>query len=300
VTTVRESLIGIVKIIHAAHRSHSLNAQFSPIVDQLEVLIEPAVNDERDTLRYLVGVMNILLEMRYKSLPSTLFEPFLLDIEKSLDKPASLVSSFLKGEEAQAEATPEIGIGCTMIKWNDFVEFYAPRYGVSRSPSELEKLWQRIEKGELRIPREDLHFSSASGVVWMTDEKALHAQCASTIPSKIDGTKAYDALGLDWATGWTYAPPVNQTRAVVLVALVSHRRTASGGLRVPTSIDAWGGFGFVPKQAPPPSDLASQRRNNRGPDARQHAFTRGNTRPFVCSAKCLLSSPLHSCKQGGF
>ena len=251
-TIIRESLIDITKSIYAAHESDSFSTQFYIIIDRLEALIEPSIEHDKGAIRYLLSLMNLLLEMRRGTLTPTLFEPFLLDIARSLDHPPSIAGSLLKGEEAQAETHPEMGGGCTMIRWRDFIKFYAPRYGVSPSRSEVAKLWQRIETGELRIPREDLHLSSPSGVVWMTDEEALHAQCASPTPGKIDGTRAYDALGLDWMSGWSYARPVPQAPAVVLAALASHRRTADGGLRVPTSIDAWGGFGFVPKQAAPP------------------------------------------------
>jgi len=169
-----------------------------------------------------------------------------------LDRPPAFANGLLQGEEAKAEVHPEVRIGCTMIRWSDFIRFYAPRYGKSRASSDLEKLWLRIERGELRAPREDLHLSGNSGIVWITDGEALHAQCRSPGSTEIDGTTAYDALGLDWTSGWTYAHATPEARAVVLEAPVSHRRTADRGLRVPTSIDAWGGATFVPKHAAPP------------------------------------------------
>lgn len=249
--TVRQSLIDIIELVSIG-KSGSIDAQFETIVDRLEALIEPAVTEEKDTVRYLISLMNLFLEIRRGILAPAVFEAFFANIAVSLDRPPLRTNSLFQGGEAQAESFPEAGVGCTIMRWNDFKRFYAPRYGAARSTSDLEKLWSRILTGGLRVPREDLHLSSSSGVVWMTDAESLGAQCGSPGPHEIDGTEAYDALGLDWPTGWSYTSPIPEVRAIVLSAPISHRRRADGGLRVPTSIDAWGGFGFVPKQSTTP------------------------------------------------
>jgi hypothetical protein len=251
VAMVRESLIAIVRQVAIANSRGSFDADFGVFVDHLEELIEPATQGEKDTARYLLSLMNLLLEMRRRTLPQPVFELFLLNISKSLDHPPVFTAGLLQGEEAVAERHPEVRVGCTMMRWSNFIRHYAPRYGKAQSSADLEKLWSRIEKGDLRVPQEDLHLTGSSGVVWITDEEALYAQCASG-PDRIDGTRAYDDLGLDWTSGWSYVRPAAETRAVILKAPVSHRRSADRGLRVPTSVDAWGSFGFVPKMASPP------------------------------------------------
>lgn len=250
--TVRESLIEIVELVSAAQSSGNFDALFGDFVNRLEELIEPATKVEKDAVRYLVSLMNLLLDMRYRTLPYSVFDALLFSISKSLDRPVFSPDLLFQGEEAEAEVHPEHRIGCTMIRWSAFCRYYAPRYGKARSPAELERLWSRITKGDLRAPRSDLHLTGSSGAVWITDEEALDDQCGQSDGGQLDGTKAYNSLGLDWTSGWSYAGPTAEARAILLKAAVSQRRNASRGLRVPNSVDAWGSLGFVPRRASPP------------------------------------------------
>jgi hypothetical protein len=249
---VQESLSKIIKQISASRSDGTFSEIFADLVNKLEELVEPALTIEKDAVRYLVSLMNLLLDVRRGVLPGPIFDILLLCISVSLDRPDIPSDVLLQGEEAEAEASPELRVGCTMMRWSDFCRYYAPRYGKSRSPAELEKLWGRIEKGDLCAPRLDLHLTSSSGVTWITDEEALYDQCGHSDGRTLNGTVAYDRLGLDWASGWSYAGSLAEARAVLIKAAVSQRRTSDRGLRVPNSVDAWGSLGFVPRRPLPP------------------------------------------------
>jgi hypothetical protein len=249
VVTVRESLTALIEQIAEAYGNGTFDAELGTFVDRLEELVEPAVRDEPDAARYLVSLLNVLVEMRRRTLPPPIFVAFLSRISTSLDDPPIPVGDRMPGEEAEVEAEPEVCAGCTMMRWTVFSRYYAPRYGRARSAAELEELWQRIEEGQLRAPLEDLHLTASSGLIWITHRDALFAECGSPGSDRIQGTAAYDALGLDWPTGWSYTGPTAETRAVIVEAPVSQRRSGDRGLRVPTAVDAWGNLGFVPRRA---------------------------------------------------
>jgi len=244
---VRSVLSATVAQIGRAHTAGELGARFKEIVDKLEDLIEPAVTQELDAARYLLSVMNLLLEIRRGSLQTLVFEPFLADLESELDKPTSLPSRVLQGEDARPESGRE-DYGSTLIRGDLFELHLAPRYGYVRTPASREKLYDRIKQNAVHVPQEDLHLVSESGVTWFTDQTALRRLCESGSDGVFDGTKAYDALGLDWSGGWDYRGSEPAADSVVLSVAVSDRRKGERGVRVPTAIDAWGHFGFVPKQ----------------------------------------------------
>lgn len=251
-TTIRSELEKIISSALESHADGTFSSRVNYFSEWIERLIEPAVTNEKDTVRYIVSLLNLLLDIRRGILEHAAYITILRYLSNSLDRPEFPSHFYLQGEEATAEKSPEDQFGCTMIRWSDFCRFYAPRYGKARTPAELDKLWRRVTAGRLRIPKQDLSLTSNSGVVWITDDKALHDKCLISANGQIDGTKAYDCLGLDWLSGWTYTGALAEARAILLKSKVSHRRNSGRGLRVPNSVDAWGGIGFVPRRAQPP------------------------------------------------
>ncbi|MCH9648150.1 MAG: hypothetical protein K0U98_07925 [Deltaproteobacteria bacterium] len=150
------------------------------------------------------------------------------------------------------------GTGTSLMRLETFSNHYAAFYGFSEFGKEdQEKIWQKAERGELTMPTQDAVLSGAHGIAWFTDREELEQHCSSSGAKSFDVNQAYDALGLDWTDRWEdYGDGPDGkgeafSRALAVHCKLEHRQAAESELRVPTSLDGWGNFLFVPGAGEP-------------------------------------------------
>ena len=217
-------------------------------------------------LRWLAGACNLALDCLREVIPRDKAVAGLRSL--AVDHLGNGLGSLVRqGVEIQFSPGPTSGVGVTMMKWADFLNFHGGSFGRPRFNVEEESAWwdQLCAEGQ-QIAQNDLHLSGTHGNSWIADDVHLRQACPEGC---LDATLVYDLLGLDWRYGWTEEPtapsipnriatdhapdagvavpsPVSRCRAVLLVAPLAVRRRAVGGLRMPTALDAWGSFLFAP------------------------------------------------------
>ena len=136
---------------------------------------------------------------------------------------------------------------CTVIRWSAFCDYYAARFGCSRfDAAALEELWGNATRGELRTPSSDLQLTSWTGVVWFTSMAALRREASLDPGRALDPTAVYDVLGLDWSRRWDDLSDSRFVKARAVALTCDSRLRFQVAVSVPTAIDGWGNFLFVP------------------------------------------------------
>lgn len=226
--------------------------------DELEALAAQARDEDPEMIPVVVSLIHLLADFRDGAVPEDLGEQLFQLLEENLSRnwlPPDwsdwLARWVLHGEPVAAHPGPAGPLGCTLIRWGAFCDYYAAAYGKAKfSPHDQQRLWERLEQGRLQMTQRELHLDGTHGVVWFTDEGELRRVCASPQDGRerIDGNRAYDRLGLDWSQRWERIDPEGEgaSRAVLLSVPVESRSRAAGGLFAPTALDGWGNLAFVP------------------------------------------------------
>lgn len=218
-----------------------------PLYLELRAAIEAAPTDDDTDHRHVTLLFNVIADLfvgrispaaalRATTLPSTEVPP---------------PSDLFCGDAVELDDNRS-HVTATMLKWSVFLERLAATYAKSRfDPTDVERLWAHAQAGRLRTPEEDIVLTSRNGVVWFTSDEALQSGLSKAGGGHVeDSTAVYDALALDWSNKWDGYVPFPHARALVFQCVATTRFRSR--VHVPTALDAWGHFLFVPNHRAPP------------------------------------------------
>lgn len=245
----RSSIRQVVASFNAARRVHgSMPAALELVKPAIHARAEEALR-QRDPggMLLVVSLIHLLFDCCREAVPEEVADRALAALEGNLEA-AALQGLGLQGAALAFDRGREEPTG-TLLRFEVFKKVFAEKYGLSAdSPADEERLWQLLVSGGLEVLAEDLPLGN--GRMWFTEEKGLKQACPPRGPEEVlDGSKAYDRLGLDWSNGWEEYDDEGRARcrAVLISALLRHRGEAPGTLRIPTGIDGWLFLPFVPR-----------------------------------------------------
>jgi hypothetical protein len=256
-------LAELVKQFNAERVRHGVTKgdALKSIQIDLHALTLQTMTEDPEIIPLIVGVIHLLVDYRDNAIPGDAGNEALQELEALLSKgwlptnwSAWMAPWVLRGDLIEATTKPPHNLGCTLLRWNSFCDYYAASYSRTKfSPSDQKSLWERMELRKIEVPVEEIHLGGANGVVWFTDECTIRQACPSEIGEDgINGSLAYDRLGLDWSRSWEEndGSGGGASRAVLLSVALEWRSRAERGVRAPIALDGWGSLAFVPGNLP--------------------------------------------------
>jgi len=246
-----EGLRAVLAEINAARRQPNVTIADAVrlVRGRLQEIVEEASSSDPEVVPIAVSLINLLTDCSRGAVPAETAEQALDALEEELSA-ESLVSHVLFGAEINLATESGDQRACSLLRWETFCDHYADRYGYPKKGDAAQaKLRSRIAGGRLQVPKKDLHLDGANHLVWFTDEGQLRESCCELgAEDRIDGTRAYDQLALDWSRRWERSGPAGEGISSTILILLSllRRQEAERGLRMPTAVDAWGFLPFAP------------------------------------------------------
>lgn len=136
----------------------------------------------------------------------------------------------LKGKAIVADSSHLPTLTSTLINWRTFKRYFAADAFGKAQEWEQEQLWSQLQSGVALTSTGLCEFGLPGAAAWTS----LYESVAS-----LSANDCYRALGLDWHSKWEgdSLPGKYASRCMHLICSLGCRQR--GGLREPTSIDAW-------------------------------------------------------------